>query len=110
MSKLSVYLFCFIVGNAFAQNYIVFENNKKNKALFDYNDPNSLVSMLVQNRDKIISSMGDYGNTKINEYSLHPIEGMPSISVLGQKWELDGKNGVIDHLKTDDIDQSFSFA
>ncbi len=65
---------------------------KKNKALFDYNDPNSLVSMLVQSRDKIIANNTRDGmiTTGVNEYSVHPIDGMASFSVLGPIWEIEG--------------------
>lgn len=46
-------------GLFFSQNYAVFENNKKNKSLFDYGDPNSLVSLLVQNQNKINEYLRD---------------------------------------------------
>ena len=109
MKKLFKYLPIFMVSIALSQEFIVFENNKKNKALFDYNDPNSLVSMLVQNRDKIIVSMENDGYTKINEYSLHPTEGMPSISVRGQKWEIEGDDENLTRkiLTRDSKDESF---
>ena len=90
MKKLIFLLF--LANVAFSQKYVVFENNKKNKALFDYNDPNSLVSMLVQSRDKIIANNTRDGmiTTGANEYSLHPIDGLSSFSVLGPVWEIEG--------------------
>lgn len=83
MNKLIKYLLIISVGNSFAQNYIVFENNKKNKALFDYNDPNSLVSMLVQNTEKVVT---ERQIDLLNEYSMHPIDGMSSFSFTGEPW------------------------
>lgn len=46
-------------GLFFSQNYAVFENNKMSKSLFDYGDPNSLVSLLVQNQNKINEYLKD---------------------------------------------------
>lgn len=39
-----------LIGNTFAQQFTIFENNEKNKSLFDYSDPHSLVSILLQNK------------------------------------------------------------
>lgn len=89
-----IILFLFLSNIVLAQKYVVFENNKKNKALFDYNDPNSLVSMLVQNREKIIENNTRDGmiTTGVNEYSVHPIDGLSSFSVLGPSWKIERLN------------------
>jgi hypothetical protein len=92
MKKLFKYLPIFIASIAFSQEFIVFENNKKNKALFDYSDPNSLVSMLVQNQNRIIYSSCEASLYKdmVNEYSFHPIDGMKTYSCYSGKWEIEG--------------------
>jgi len=54
MKNLVFSLLCVLFFNCiYAQQFAVFENNNKNKSLFDYNDPNSLVSMLLKNEDNI---------------------------------------------------------
>jgi hypothetical protein len=90
MKKLIIFLF--LSNIVLAQKYVVFENNKKNKALFDYNDPNSLVSMLVQSQAKIISFISPNSNsTDIDEYSIHPIDGMLNYSKMPPtEWEIEG--------------------
>ena len=111
MKKLIIFLF--LSNIVLAQKYVVFENNKKNKALFDYNDPNSLVSMLVQNKEKIISQnrfeMISNGNS---EYSMHPIDALSSFSVSGEPWSYevvpDGEfDPVSVTLMRDDDNESF---
>ncbi|MFY7944576.1 MAG: hypothetical protein ACOVNZ_08325 [Crocinitomicaceae bacterium] len=108
-----LFLTLIIANLAFSQKYVVFENNKKNKALFDYNDPNSLVSMLVQNKEKIISQnrfeMISNGNS---EYSIHPIDALSSFSVSGEPWSYevvpDGEfDPVSVTLMRDDDNESF---
>jgi len=87
---MKLFFLTLIIANlAFSQKYVVFENNKKNKAIFDYNDPNSLVSMLVQSRDKIIANVTRDGiiTSGVNEeYNLHPIDGMPYFSYPSNFW------------------------
>lgn len=108
MKKLIFLLF--LNNLAFTQKYVVFENNKKNKALFDYNDPNSLVSMLVQSRDKIIANktMDGMITTGIDEYSVHPIDGMSSFSILGPIWKIDRLNtGDIWPITRESVNENF---
>jgi hypothetical protein len=97
-----IILLLFLANVAFSQKYVVFENNKKNKALFDYNDPNSLVSLLVQNREKIkgisCGSSHNFGynslsvGTTIHEEGMHPIDGKSSFFCPQGVWEIDDPN------------------
>jgi hypothetical protein len=57
MKKQLITLFLFSIGFTFGQDYFVFEKNKKNRSLFDYDNPNSLVSILVQNQDIITDKL-----------------------------------------------------
>ena len=106
-----LFLTLIIANLGFTQKYVVFKNTKKNKALFDYNDPNSLVSMLVQNREKIIAE-NRFSNCN-NEYSLHPIDALASFSVSGEPWSYEVvPEGWIDPgivtLLRDDDNESFN--
>jgi hypothetical protein len=74
-----------------AQTFTIFENNKKNKALFDYNVPNSLVSMLVQNQDLLTNFGCGNGMIKgLSNESLHSVEGLKSFSCPGEPWQIEG--------------------
>jgi hypothetical protein len=74
-----------------AQSFTIFENNKKNKALFDYSDPNSLVSMLVQNQGLLTNSGCNDGLIKgLSNESLHSVEGLKSFSCSGEPWQIEG--------------------
>jgi hypothetical protein len=104
-----LFLTLIIANLAFAQKYVVFENNKKNKALFDYNDPNSLVSMLVQSRDKIIANDTRDGiiTSGVNEeYTLHPIDGMPYFSYPGEDWPFQLADGFDWPLRKTNMNES----
>ena len=88
-------------GLCFAQNFAVFENNKKNRALFDYGDPNSLVSLLVQNQNKINEYLRDeyYDNGFSNSASDNVFSsGLQFIRIKGQPIEIplaESQNNVI---------------
>ena len=71
-----------------AQTFTIFENNKKNKALFDYNDPNSLVSMLVQNQGLIIAS--DEIPCELSSEGFYSIDGLKNYALRGEWWEIEG--------------------
>ncbi len=70
-----------------AQTFTIFENNKKNKALFDYNDPNSLVSMLVQNQGLITS---DGLQCELSSEGFYSIDGLKNYALSGEHWEIEG--------------------
>ena len=89
-----------------AQTFTIFENNKKNRVLFDYNDPNSLVSMLVQNQG-LITSNGCTGMIFSNE-NKHSISGLKSFSCKGEPWEIwDDANGTMTLLNRDSDSEKF---
>jgi hypothetical protein len=93
-----------------AQSFTIFENNKKNKALFDYNDPNSLVSMLVQNQGLLTNSGCNDGLIKgLSNESLHSVEGLKSFSCSGEPWQIEGddENATKTILMRDSESESF---
>ncbi len=93
-----------------AQTFTIFENNKKNKALFDYNDPNSLVSMLVQNQGLITNLGSSDGVLKgLSIESFHTIDGLKNYALPGEPWEIEGddENATRTILMRDSDSESF---
>jgi hypothetical protein len=84
MKKFITYYFIILFGNTFAQNYFVFENNKKNKSLFDYNDPHSLVSILLQNKH-VFEKIPEIGSSR----GIHASDGMFQTKIIGPAIEIE---------------------
>lgn len=104
MRKLVIITFIFSIGFISAQSFIVFENNKKNKSLFDVNDPNSLVSILLQNK----AFLEKYTNYGISAEAIHPTDGMLSYSIPGPSWEIQRSNSMdISILMRNSDDETF---
>ena len=93
-----------ITGILHSQTYVVFEKTAKNKALFDYTDPNSLVSLLLQNK-ALFDRNPEFG---VDEMAIHPTQGMFSSSVVGPAWVIDQPNSLESKiLIRDSEDESF---
>lgn len=74
----------FLVGFVFSQTYVVFEKTAKNKELYDYSDPNSLVSVLMENKHLFDRNP----DCAVDEMAIHPTDGMFTSSLLGSSWEI----------------------
>lgn len=76
MKNKILFLFISIISVGFSQKFAVIENKGENAKYFDYNDPNSLVSVLKNNSQSIPSKVlsnsyiGVYNDELLNKYGI----------------------------------------